>query len=361
MRDPLKIKMTNITSLLGGTITILCVLMPIYSINFIVSQTYKLSDIQYIVLLGQQINIKPSYIALLLGAFIIYGSITEKKRIVIISGVATLMLFVAINEAVNALVTTEFEKGILNSILKREAGFYVLLVSGILSILGGMAWDKIKIRIDYVEDATKEVQRGILWNERETNITCSKEERPQKNVFLERNKEERPKEKVVFESIKEETQERKHTMTFIAVLLIFVFILLYIITWHQESTQHKTLTHPTIYNGIYHYDNNGNVNEIGKKWKDEYHQYYYFDNDGKGSNGWIKDGDDWKYCKDGLTLRMIWITGDNKISNSKYIVNETNGMYYVDAYGNMVKDKEVTIEGKDYRFDKDGKVIRKQQ
>ncbi|MDO5138149.1 MAG: hypothetical protein Q4D71_06760, partial [Oscillospiraceae bacterium] len=75
------------------------------------------------------------------------------------------------------------------------------------------------------------------------------------------------------------------------------------------------------------------------------YQWCYFDSNGKGHNGWVKDSKYWYYCEDGRT-----------VVGTVYLIGDIH--YGFDTEGRMATGWYKLVEGEDtswYYFDSDGK------
>ena len=86
----------------------------------------------------------------------------------------------------------------------------------------------------------------------------------------------------------------------------------------------------------------------------EYTQWYYFDSDGKGHNGWVKDGKYWCYCANGRTYtnETRWIDGAEYAFDSN--AHMVTGWYSETGWYYDENDQRVDYTDW-YYFDSDGK------
>lgn len=120
-----------------------------------------------------------------------------------------------------------------------------------------------------------------------------------------------------------------------------------------------------VYNGVWFFiDTN---RSIKKGWLDWNGQRYYLDSNGVMVTGWYKISGNWYYfATDGHMYRNAKIKSANGLfdyyldSDGKMIKNiwqnNSVGWYYINSEG-VVKDAEITIDSKIYRFNSEGYMI----
>ena len=100
----------------------------------------------------------------------------------------------------------------------------------------------------------------------------------------------------------------------------------------------------------YYFDDNG-IMQTGKVNVGK--EKFFFDGEGAAINGFVQDGNEICFCDEsGKAMKNVWANANSEKSDA------TNGIFYFDENGYLVKNKEIVIDGKNYVFDALGyKVI----
>jgi len=94
-----------------------------------------------------------------------------------------------------------------------------------------------------------------------------------------------------------------------------------------------------------------NEGKTVKGWYNDNGTWYYLNDEGIMQTGWVKDKDSrWYYLDETGAMKTGWFQDTD--GKWYYLQEDSNGYK-----GSMYKDGTYTIDGKEYKFDKDGAWI----